>query len=71
MSIFVSINHAIIMSNRKHGRSDPPFEIRTSKDDKAPQTLSNASYTGTVKLVYDPQNPLSSGQVVWFEIDEA
>jgi hypothetical protein len=70
MTKYVSVRRKIVMDNKKMGRNDPPYEIRTSKDDPSPQTVLNASFSGDIRLVYDPDNPLISGAVCWMEIDE-
>lgn len=69
MTLFVSISRAIIQNNAKNGRNDPPFEIRHARDQRAPDTLHQAEFRGTVRLVYDPANPLPSQAKCWIEIE--
>jgi hypothetical protein len=71
MTLYVSVRRQVVVNNKKLGRNDPPYEVRQSKSDPKPQTVHDASYTGTVRLVYDPGNPLISGAICWMEIDEA
>ena len=70
MTTYVSINHAIVVSNKRHNRTDPPFEVRTAKDDAEPETVSEGTYTGTIRLVYNPDDPVTGNFLCWIEIDE-
>lgn len=70
MTLYVSIRRAILVSNKKLGRNDGPFEIRKSPDDKNPESVVTAEFKGTVRLVYNKSNPLASGALCWLEIDE-
>jgi hypothetical protein len=71
MTLYISIRQIVLINNRKNKTNDPPYEVRTSKTQLDPQRVSDVTYAGTMRLVYDPANPLVSGAVAWVEIDEA
>jgi hypothetical protein len=71
MTLYISVKRAVLVNNFRNKTTDPPYEIRTSKAQLDPQRVSDLTYTGTIRLKYDPANPLVSGAVAWIEIDEA
>ena len=70
MTLYISVRRQILAHNKKNKTNDPPYEVRTSKTQLDPQRVTDITYTGIVRLVYDPANPLISGAVCWIEIDE-
>ncbi len=69
MPLYISINTMAARQNRRNKRTDPVYEIRTSKFDTNPQLVAGAAYgNATVKFVYDAQSPLINGVRSWAEV---
>jgi hypothetical protein len=68
---YISVNRHIVASNKKNQETNPPFEIRTAKNQIDPQRVSDIAFANpvAVRLVYDPKAPLFSGAVCWIEVD--
>lgn len=64
----IHVNRHIIAANRKTGRRDPIFTVKTYK---GTQCTNVVSISGEAKFVYRPEKPLSCGAVAWVEADSA
>jgi hypothetical protein len=60
----IHINQHIIKKNNKTGSNDPVITIKTSKQNIYAHEV---EITGTCKVVYRPEKPLSCGAKVWIE----
>lgn len=60
----IHVNQHVIRSNKRHGSSEPPICIRTSK---GVQYCSHVRIDGPSELVYSPDKPLSCGARLWIE----
>lgn len=68
--IHISSNH-INQNFRKRNTDLPVFHIGEINDGVwKGATAHEIEITGTVRLVYDPNNPLPVGARVWLELDE-
>ena len=66
MKARVHVNRHVIDRNRKEGRNDPPFRVKTSKGNEEAMEV---EFFGPARLVYRPDKPLSCGAVAWIETD--
>jgi hypothetical protein len=71
MTLYISVRRKIVVNNNKLNQNDPPWEVRTERDATNPKRVYDATYTGTIRIVYDAANPLASGAVCWLEVDES
>lgn len=71
MTFYVSVSKNVIQRNFENRTNNPPYEIRRSKQDQQPVLVNEAVFVGTIRLVYDCDNPLVSGAVCWLEVDES
>jgi hypothetical protein len=70
MTLYISVNKHVIKKNIREGRNDPPYEVRKSKNDRNPMRVHEMSFNGTLRLVYNPVEPLVSRAVCWIEVTE-
>lgn len=70
MTLYISVRRAIIIGNQQNNRNDPPFEIRTHKQDTQPRRSHGEELTGKIRMVYNRREPLACGAVCWMEVDE-
>ena len=65
----IHINKHVIAKNRKTGMRLPPITVRAGKRRKV--GMAKTVYIdGPCKIVYQPDNPLPCGAVVWFECEK-
>lgn len=67
--LYVLALRETIILNQKTGKRVCPYEIRRSKNDPEPMRVSGAEFSGTVRLIYDPDKPFGSS--CWLEIETA
>lgn len=60
----IHVNKHVIGSNRKTGKREPIFRVKTYKQNVA---AFEVEFTGNAKMVYRPEKPLSCGAVAWIE----
>jgi hypothetical protein len=63
----IHVNRHNVAHNKKHNTSRPVFSVKTSK---ANHTTDHVEFSGSARLVYCPEKPLSCGAVVWIETSE-
>lgn len=69
-TLYITVNKHVIARNYKTGANDPPYEIRKSKSDTEPLRVHEAVFKGTIRLVYDPKEPIEQRQAAcWVEIE--
>ena len=62
------VDRRIIANNKRHGRTDPPITVQTSK---GPHKAMRVAVYGKSEFVYRPEKPLSCGAVLWVETTAA
>jgi hypothetical protein len=67
LTTYVNINRHRVDANNKHGTSEPVIRVSRGKYGK-PTYHRTFEHNGTVKVVYDPTNPLACGARVWTEL---
>jgi hypothetical protein len=60
----IHVNGHVIRSNKKQGRDDPVFTVKTSKENTYGKTV---CILGPAMLVQDFDKRLASGAVAWIE----
>lgn len=68
MKTIIHVNQHIIKANQKTGAQDPVLTVKTYNSN---QYASEVSGTGTFRVIYRPDAPLSCGARVWIECDGA
>ena len=64
----IHVNQHVIKRNRKHNENAPPLTCKTyNKNEYAYEV----NLTGTSKVVYSPDKPLSCGAHVWIETHDS
>lgn len=66
MKTFIHVNQHVIRANNKSDEQLPPLTIKTYKENRKGFT---AEITGSARVVYRPDNPLSCGAKVWIETE--
>ena len=66
MKTIIHVNQHIIKANQKTGAHDPVLTVKTYKDNRYASTVTG---TGTFRVIYSPDAPLSCGARVWIECD--
>lgn len=66
MKTLIHVNQHVIKANRKNAADDPVLTVKTYKDNRyAHEVL----VTGSCKVRYRPEKPLSCGAEVWIETE--
>lgn len=60
----IHVDKRVIQSNLKHGRTDPPITVQTSR---GPQKFMEVELFGPARFIYSPDKPLSCGARLWIE----
>lgn len=58
------VDQAVIRANRKHGRTDPPITVQTSR---GPIKCAVVHVNGPSTFIYRPDKPLACGARLWIE----
>lgn len=66
MKTIIHVNQHIIRANNKSEERDPPLTIKTYKENRKGF---EAEITGSARVVYRPDKPLSCGAKVWIETE--
>lgn len=69
MKTYVTVCKNTILSNLKHGTNKPALRVSKGKYGKAKRVHEFAAI-GSVRIKYDPRNPLPWGARAWLEIEE-
>lgn len=64
MKTIIHVNQHVIKSNRKNGVNDPVLTVKTYKSNTYAHEV---EISGSSKVVYSPDKPLSCGARVWIE----
>lgn len=66
MKTIIHVNQHIIRANNKSEDKKPPLTIKTYKENRKGF---EAEITGSARVIYSPDKPLSCGARVWIETD--
>lgn len=66
MKTIIHVNQHIIRSNSKSEDRKPPLTIKTYKENRKGF---EAQISGSAKVIYSPDKPLSCGAKVWIETE--
>ena len=69
MKKVIHINKHVIVSNRKHGKNEPPITVKTYKTNDYCHRVSILDKDGNVvaTVIHRTEKPLSCGARVWIE----
>jgi hypothetical protein len=62
----ININRHVIAHNRKTGQQQPPITVKAGRNNVY---CSEVVVTGTVRIIYQPDDPLKCGATAWLEVD--
>jgi hypothetical protein len=66
MKTIIHVNQHVIRANNKSEDKKPPLTIKTYKENRKGF---EAEITGSARVIYSPDKPLSCGARVWIETD--
>ena len=66
MKTRIHVNQHKIRANKKHGTNDPVITVKTSKSNTYGHEV---IISGSSKVIYSPDKPLSCGAKVWIETE--
>ena len=66
MKTIIHVNQHIIRANNKSTEHKPPLTIKTYKENRKGF---EALISGSAKVIYSPDKPLSCGAKVWIETE--
>lgn len=66
MKTIIHVNQHIIRANNKSEDKKPPLTIKTYKENRKGF---EAEITGSARVIYSPDKPLSCGARVWIETE--
>ena len=66
MKTIIHVNQHIIRANNKSEDKKPPLTVKTYKENRKGF---EAKITGSARVIYSPDKPLSCGARVWIETD--
>ena len=66
MKTRIHVNQHKIKFNKKHGTNDPVITVKTSKSNTYGHEV---VISGSSKVIYSPDKPLSCGAKVWIETE--
>ncbi len=66
MKTRIHVNQHKIRANKKHGTNDPVITVKTSKSNTYGHEV---VISGSSKVIYSPDKPLSCGAKVWIETE--
>ena len=66
MKTIIHVNQHIIRANSKSEDKKPPLTVKTYKDNRKGF---EAEITGSARVIYSPDKPLSCGARVWIETE--
>ncbi len=64
----VVVNRHRVAKNRKNGTNMPVLRVSRGRYGK-PEYANCVDYSGSVRVVYDPLNPLPCGATAWIELN--
>lgn len=66
MKTIIHVNQHVIRANNKSADKKPPLTVKTYKENRK---AFEAEITGSARVIYSPDKPLSCGARVWIETD--
>lgn len=66
MKTIIHVNQHVIRANNKSEDKKPPLTVKTYKENRK---AFEAEITGSAKVIYSPDKPLSCGARVWIETE--
>ena len=66
MKTIIHVNQHVIRANNKSEDKKPPLTVKTYKENRKGF---EAEITGSAKVIYSPDKPLSCGARVWIETE--
>lgn len=66
MKTIIHVNQHIIRANSKSEQRDPPLTIKTYKENRKGFEV---EISGSARVIYRPDKPLSCGAKVWIETE--
>ena len=66
MKTKLHVNQHVVRSNKKHGKKEPVFTVKTYKSNTYAHEV---EINGPSKVIYSPDKPLSCGARVWIETE--